>query len=961
MKKHQNIILRHSLTVLFVVFNLVSIAQNGWIETYNSAKTGIQGREIDSGEFLVSSEIGTNQNRVQLIKVDAAGNEIERHIFGDFVYDFTLQDENVAILLTEDDGILFSAYENEDQPSDSSFTILIKHNSDGSLIWRQRYFSDTNDYVITKIINSTNGYVIGGAERITNQIPYVSKINLSGEREWTYYLEDSLEIEFLETDSNGNVLVISSSYNESNKIFFAHAITANGAVSISSILNFNYDLFEIEIKGILMNDEDRLFFTGNIRATTIPNSNDHVMLAEIVDGVQNIDIIGTYQINGENYSSGHSIIGTEAGGWIIVGATGTSNNESLWKSFYAKVLEGGLLEWTNLEGEYNYGVELNHVSKTADDGFLMVGKSNSVWGHAKVIKTNDQGLIQTNTIAGSIFNDFNNNCVLDDSENALTNLQITLTNTITGEVQNQWASNFEYSFRVDTGHYELTVNHAIQVWVINCDSTLEVNIAEEFTNLEVNIPLQPLFDCPLMTVDLATPIVERCNETDYRIQVINNGTAQAIGAYLELEFDPTISLLESSVPFSTIAAHYYRFQLGTVGASQIRIIELRVDVDCDSTILGQTHCAIANVFPDTLCIEIDPNWDGSVINVQGECLGDSVIFEISNSGAERMGEPRRYIVIEDEVWGRSGQFQLDPGESVFITQTAIGNTIRLETEENPGFLFGGRPSFTIEGCGAETPEDIATGFVNAFPLYDNSPFISIDCQESIIDLNGNLHVAYPTGFEDAHIIREGDILEYFIRFENDQSNPIQNVIVIDSLDEDLDIRTLEIGVTSHPYSVELSDENVLKLMFSNIQLSDIEENNSYGFVKFKIKPKSDLSIGTRIDNSVVILLDSAIVQPDDLFHTLGILVLSVSYNYLLDIKTVIYPNPVEQKAIIKLDGITLSTWSLQIFDTKGSLVRIEHYQGNSGLFDKEEMQTGLYFFKIESKGSLISSGKMVIY
>ena len=57
-------------------------------------------------------------------------------------------------------------------------------------------------------------------------------------------------------------------------------------------------------------------------------------------------------------------------------------------------------------------------------------------------------------------------------------------------------------------------------------------------------------------------------------------------------------------------------------------------------------------------------------------------------------------------------------------------------------------------------------------------------------------------------------MEYFIRFENTDEEVINRVEIIDTLDEAVDITTLSIGVTSHPYNIVIEEERILKIIFN---------------------------------------------------------------------------------------------------------------------------------------------------
>lgn len=96
---------------------------------------------------------------------------------------------------------------------------------------------------------------------------------------------------------------------------------------------------------------------------------------------------------------------------------------------------------------------------------------------------------------------------------------------------------------------------------------------------------------------------------------------------------------------------------------------------------------------------------------------------------------------------------------------------------------------------------------------------------------------------DKSVLPEGDIetsdtLSYLVRFQNVGTDTAFNVVVRDLLDANLDLNTLEVGASSHPFTFNIVDPRELVWTFSNINLPDstTDEAASHGFVKFKIRP-----------------------------------------------------------------------------------------------------------------------------
>ena len=68
-----------------------------------------------------------------------------------------------------------------------------------------------------------------------------------------------------------------------------------------------------------------------------------------------------------------------------------------------------------------------------------------------------------------------------------------------------------------------------------------------------------------------------------------------------------------------------------------------VYADAPATVLGQVHCTAAHIFPDSLCAPLPLGWDGSSIEVEVDCVGDSVLFILTNTGNGNMAQPLDFI------------------------------------------------------------------------------------------------------------------------------------------------------------------------------------------------------------------------------------------------------------------------------------------------------------------------------
>lgn len=374
--------------------------------------------------------------------------------------------------------------------------------------------------------------------------------------------------------------------------------------------------------------------------------------------------------------------------------------------------------------------------------------------------------------------------------------------------------------------------------------------------VQVDFAAQALMTCPAMEVELSTAFLRRCFNSRYFVSYCNQGTAAAENAQVEITFDPFLEVVESSLPWSAAVGQTYTFQLGNVAVGECGSFQVDLMVSCNA-VLGQTHCTSAHIYPDTLCIPLNLLWDGSNLEVSGTCEGDSVRFQITNTG-EDMATPAPFIVIEDDMVNlTSDPVLLNNMEELSVAFPANGSTWRLEFGQGPYSPFNNTPSASVEGCGTNGNGAFSTGFVTQFPLNDDSPFVDEDCRENIGAFDPNDKTGFPKGFCAAHYIKAGRDIEYLIRFQNTGTDTAFNIVIRDTLSSLLDPATVRPGVSSHPCDFELLSSGILQFTFKNIMLPDsnVNEAASHGFVKFRVSQLESNAAGGIIENQAAIYFD----------------------------------------------------------------------------------------------------------
>ncbi|HFC00483.1 MAG TPA: hypothetical protein ENJ53_06720, partial [Phaeodactylibacter sp.] len=492
------------------------------------------------------------------------------------------------------------------------------------------------------------------------------------------------------------------------------------------------------------------------------------------------------------------------------------------------------------------------ILPTPDGGFAIAGTGDSVMA---VIKTDANLNSFTTYIQGNIYHDEDDDCMFDNGEVPLEGWVVLADGaesyfSITDEEGN-------YSILCDTGNYVLRVVAPNELWA-TCPTyeAFPLVLNDLFDTTTFDVPIQSVVDCPHMVVDISAPALRRCFENTYYIKYCNDGTLDESNALVQVQFDEYLEVNSSSLGYTDLGDNLFSFDIGNVGVGACGTFSINVTVDCDSTVLGQTHCVEAHIYPDSLCVIPSMAWDGSNLEITGTCVGDSVIFEIENVGTGAMSEPTVTKIVEDDIVVFIQVTDLPPGATKTIVYHPQGATLRAVAQQTPGHPGMSRPTAVVEGCGA-SQGNLSLGFVTQFPMNDGNHFIDMDCQENIGAYDPNTKAAYPKGYAEEHYIHPSDEIEYHIRFQNTGTDTAFTVVLRDTLSPFLDPTTIRTGASSHDYQFELLDNGVVKFTFENIMLPDSSTNleASNGFVKFKIAQHPNNLLGTLIENSAAIYFD----------------------------------------------------------------------------------------------------------
>ncbi len=589
---------------------------------------------------------------------------------------------------------------------------------------------------------------------------------------------------------------------------------------------------------------------------------------------------------------------------------------------------------------------------------------NENFSFTEVIVTNNiNNNLECARISGKVYIDENDNCQYDAGEISAYDINVVATDG-TDQYVGTVDSKGNYYIFAPYGTYDLFVVSPGLYWAV-CPVLPSVTLDDQNDDASQDFGLTESVDCPLMNVELSAARLRRCFDNRVIIDYVNLGPVTANDASVILSLDNGLFISSSAHPYVDLGQNNYEFDLGDVESFEAGEIKLLVHVDCNSTSIGETKCMEANIFPDSICIEL-LEWSGADIEVAGECKGDSLTFTVTNTGTDDMAMERMLSIIEDDIVLFMQGFKLDKNQSYSHTVEANGATFRFNAEQEVNHPYPGIKSIAIEGCTDNPAGSISQGFIQQFSAGDSDPFTDIECLELIGSYDPNEKTASPIGYGNEHFILPGEPISYTLYFQNTGTDTAFNVFLLDTLSDHLDHSTFNAGPSSHDYTFDWLENGTIRFNFDDIMLPDsfVNEPESNGFVKFTIMPKDDLPLPTRIENTAGIYFDfNEAVVTNTVFHTVdtGFFKSTTSIPWLdRTLRTVqIAPNPAQDQLNIFVEGESIDQGRWRLTNIIGQTHGGGRFEGNKISTDISHLSAGIYIYHIYEHTQLIATGRIV--
>lgn len=951
--------LLHSILValLFLVLNFQARAQ-GWEQLYPNSQDyafPVKILPLADGNYMVVNEVraAVTNRWLQFVKIAPDGSELwQREVYPpDPVEGFQCWDIN----LTDDGGFLAIGGQTTNQVEDR-FALMIEFNATGDIIW-SRTFPEAN-YLTALLSNPDMTYLVGGTtdDYSDTQYWFIRKVDANGDSLWQYTeaiinpIRDSHNgpRKIIQLP-NGNALILTG-VNGTIKLV---ELTPDGDFVVEHQMENPYN-YHLTAQDLVLTPEGDLVLSGAQPRSGGDNARPHAgtVLWKLDINREQLWIMPTDSTLSSQWIP--SLAPNDQGEIFISRNRWVEKIDCETGQVICEINTDGLRNWTSAQvlalddGEALIAAAYSFSPSPISDRVLTVAQMNN------------ECVAAQERILGYAFKNESADCTSPVAGDSLANWLIELSNDDYSFYQLTDSSGY-YEFAVPTGDYSISAFPPMHYWQ-SCvmDMPITLNISD---TVLVDIPNNALEDCPFPVTDLAVGNLRPCLERPAAISYANLGTTTVEGAYLELQLASSLTITQSSHLYTLVGDDLYEFTLGNLEPGEAGQIQLQLLAECDLTLVDSIVCLQAELLPRNDCG--DNAWDGPIIQLNSNCEGNTVTFEVKNIGTQNMTGPQELIVIEDDVMYMQSDFELDIDESTILEIPNEHATYAARAEQVADYPFGDYAYGFISNCynpGLDIP--FSTLFLGQFPFNDLVPYLDVECVTFVNSYDPNQKTASPAGFGPSNYIEPSTRLEYHIDFQNTGTDTAYLVQIRDTLSEHLDLFSLRVGAATHDYELSIENGGILIFTFKDINLVDSTTNEplSHGFVEYSITPVNELPDETIILNSAAIYFDlNPPIITNTTLHTIkrDFLILEVDEPYRNQLQLTAYPNPVSNGAIIGIKDFAPPRAQMQLYNSLGQ--RVSTLDFRFGRSEKNvNLPAGVYFFQLHAEQRLLGTGKLIV-
>ena len=248
---------------------------------------------------------------------------------------------------------------------------------------------------------------------------------------------------------------------------------------------------------------------------------------------------------------------------------------------------------------------------------------------------------------------------------------------------------------------------------------------------------------------------------------------------------------------------------------------------------------------------------------------------------------------------------------------------------------------------------VVVGDSLCFHVFTNIPAMDINpgnndytvCLPVVYSYDPNVKEVSPKGSGPQGFLPVGaDTLTYNVHFQNTGTGYAETVVIIDTLDSDVNPASLKIIGSSHTMTPTWLAPGVVKFSFNNIFLPDSGTNfaGSQGEVRFSVVLDPGLAPGTQILNTAQIYFDAN--PPVATNTTLNTIPIPTKAPIAVAPAVKVYPNPATDKITVE----HLTNGELSILNINGSVIMSRTISNDKTTIDISKLPAGVYVLKTVS-------------
>lgn len=260
--------------------------------------------------------------------------------------------------------------------------------------------------------------------------------------------------------------------------------------------------------------------------------------------------------------------------------------------------------------------------------------------------------------------------------------------------------------------------------------------------------------------------------------------------------------------------------------------------------------------------------------------------------------------------------------------------------------------------GVEVDSESSVISDTAGEVSENNHFSSTDPIIGAYDPNDKRGFTSSRSSDDIYWYDTDEFVDFVVRFQNTGTAAAVNVVIVDTISALFDPVSLELLGSSHEMIVNWRPGNALEFAFPMIMLPDsgADESASHGYVKFRLKPKADISVGSFLTNSADIYFD---FNPPIRTNTVILHVEEpVGVVETKNGSIVFIPNPATDILQVATPGIEAQRY--EVLGLDGRLMRSARMPGSGRSFiSLDGLDAGSYRLMVFDRKGLAASGQFV--